>query len=738
MSAVLRRCLAAAAALVLASSTVLVSSVGSEAATPTLTEVGAPFSVISGAGVWDRVSDGSTTHGATDEMWSSPAVGDVTGDGVPEIVVGSLTSVVRVYATDGNLLVSINPGGGNASTRVGATHASPALADLNGDGVLDITIANTGGVLATYSFRDRNLSQIANINVGKAFSNALQGMIATPAIGYIDGDRTLDVVTTSWGQQMDAWSGSGLAKIPNVGKWMLDTIWSSPAIGDVDGDGEVEIVYGSDCEGPSTHPLLDPRCKAGWRADGMGGGFVTAVNLDGSVQWSYFVDNAVVWSSPSLADLNGDGALDVVVGTGIFLRYTGEAKNTYAIDGRTGGLLWKTVTNGIPIGSPSIAEVDGGGSPEVFIITRGGCLVSYDGENGNIRTGFPASVRDTGSCSGEEYATHGGVALADIDGDGVIEAVTQAEQYLKVFNATTGALETSVRSAYATSRTIYAGASTPTIASVNGMTWIVTTSRGSGSDNARNDNDDLVVTVWQSASALGAAPWPTFKQNNQRTSTATVQAAPDNSRNENFVRQLYRDFLGREAGGDEVTYWADRLASRQTDRYGLATSLSRSDEWITSVITEFYRDTLNREPDAGGLRGWIDAARNGMPTAQIASAFYASPEYFQTIGNSDYRTWVEDLYRKLLLREGEGGGVDGWVRALQNGMQRDALAFGFYQSPETLGVRITALYDELLGRAPESGAIPNWSPFVKSNGDLVLAAAVAASEEYLIYSQSPH
>ena len=71
-------------------------------------------------------------------------------------------------------------------------------------------------------------------------------------------------------------------------------------------------------------------------------------------------------------------------------------------------------------------------------------------------------------------------------------------------------------------------------------------------------------------------------------------------------------------------------------------------------------------------------------------------------------------------------------------MPRDVAALGFYQSPEKLGVRITALYSTLLGRSPESGAIPNWSPFVASKGDLVLAAAIAASDEYFLRAQSPH
>jgi hypothetical protein len=184
-----------------------------------------------------------------------------------------------------------------------------------------------------------------------------------------------------------------------------------------------------------------------------------------------------------------------------------------------------------------------------------------------------------------------------------------------------------------------------------------------------------------------------------------------------------------------VNYWAGRLAGGQIDRYGLATTLSRTDEWITTVITNFYRDTLGREPDAAGLRGWIDAARSGMPIAQIAAAFYSSQEYFTKVGHNDYATWVADLYRKLLLREADSGGIAGWVAALRGGMPRDTVSFGFYQSQEKLGVRITALYQKLLGRAPESGAIPNWAPFVANQGDLVLAAALAASNEYYNHAQ---
>jgi Domain of unknown function (DUF4214)/FG-GAP-like repeat len=640
------------------------------------------------------------------EVWSSAAVGDVTGDGNPDIVVGGgLSSILWVYSTSCAMIARVDVGGINTALRSGGIQASPALADVNLDGVLDVTIATTSNVVASYSFRN-GVATLIRRQDAPLVSNGPNGMIATPAIGYINTDARPDVVTASWGQALDAYSGMG-GRIAGWPKWLKDTIWSSPAIGDVDGDGANDVVVGADCEGNAngTQP-----CGT------VGGGFVWAFNRDGSEKWRYFLKGQVVWSSPALADLNGDGAQDVVVGSG---GYWGEpaGRVVTALNGRTGGVLWTAGTPARVVGSPSLADVTGDGIPDVFVVTYGGYLMAFNGVNGAQL--WAACITDSGSCGNTNIGTKTGVALADIDGDGRIEAVTQGEQKLRVYDAASGALEVAARSSYP--GTLNAPANTPTIAQVGGQALIVQPVRG---------DNELVITVWRTGVSLGAAPWPTFKANSQRTGAAALPAA-DVARLQAFVRTIYRDFLGRDGSSAEVGSWTSRLEQRQMSRYDMATELSRSDEWISSVITKFYRDTLNRAPDPAGLAGWIKAARSGMPVAQIASAFYASPEYFSTVGRGDYQTWVSDLYVKLLHRSPDAGGLAGWVRALRSGMPRDQLAFGFYQSPETLGVRVNALYLDLLGRPAEPGSSASWVPFVKANGDLVLAAALAASSEYL-------
>ncbi len=456
--------------------------------------------------------DGVTLDFATNSVFSSPAVADVTGDGHPDIVAGGLNSTVRVFDLTSSRTLTIDPGGADPATGHGATQASPTIADLNGDGVDDIVIANTGGRLAAYSVRGGVVSEIFNRFVTPEFQGALVGLFGTPAIGYVDLDDTPDVVTSSWGQTIDAFNGATGAPIPSMHQWLRDTIWSSPVIGDITGDGTNSIVVGGDCDGSGPPQPCYGNGK---------GGYVWAFRTDGTLRWKHFVRDAVVWSTPALVDLNNDGALDVVVGTGLY--FLGPAANQLmALDGRTGEMLWSATTGGPVFGSPAIAQVDG--RPQIWVVVGGGHLISLN-ESGNIL--WRQCITD-GSCS-PEAGTYGGVAIADIDSDGSLEAVVQGEQQMKVFTATTGELETSVRSAYG--NTLFASYATPTIAEVDGKTWIVQANVGDRNNNLQTDDgDELVLSVWTTGTALGDAPWPTFKGNMARTGgplpTAPTSVSP--------------------------------------------------------------------------------------------------------------------------------------------------------------------------------------------------------------------
>lgn len=205
-----------------------------------------------------------------------------------------------------------------------------------------------------------------------------------------------------------------------------------------------------------------------------------------------------------------------------------------------------------------------------------------------------------------------------------------------------------------------------------------------------------------------------------------------------FVRAMYQDFLGRTPSTADLISWGPRVQAEALTRSDMGLELARSPEWLTVVITGFYRDALSREPDPAGLAHWIAKARAGKPIADIAAEFYGSTEYFQTVGRSDTATWVRALYRALLHREGEPAGVAHWVGLVDNGMSRSQASVSFYQSTETIRVRITALYRTLLGRAPDPSGLRTWPPVVRADGDLALAAAIAGSPEYYARAAGRH
>ena len=129
-----------------------------------------------------HLDDGSTvagwpTYTGRGEVWASPSIGDLDGDGRDEVVVPSRDGTVRAHRADGTTLWRVRPnlkveGGGEI---VG----SPVIADLDGDGGNDVAVGNGWGVFSLRGSDGTRLYQ--PVGKGHAFQNA-------PAVGRF-GDR---------------------------------------------------------------------------------------------------------------------------------------------------------------------------------------------------------------------------------------------------------------------------------------------------------------------------------------------------------------------------------------------------------------------------------------------------------------------------------------------------------------------------------------------------------------------
>lgn len=211
------------------------------------------------------------------------------------------------------------------------------------------------------------------------------------------------------------------------------------------------------------------------------------------------------------------------------------------------------------------------------------------------------------------------------------------------------------------------------------------------------------------------------------TNDAAANAAnAARDRLDRYVRALYVDFLRRDASSSERSPLVDHLVYG-TDVVGL---FAGSDEWLGALIDGFYQSTLGRAADDAGKRYWIDAYRRGATPAAIASSFYASDEFFDRSGGTN-RGWVAALYREILDRSPDGSGLDYWTGRAERGVPRADIAGAFYQSIEPRQARVTGLYRVLLGRIPDTSGRDYWAGVLINGQDVVLAATLARSAEYV-------
>jgi hypothetical protein len=177
--------------------------------------------------------------------------------------------------------------------------------------------------------------------------------------------------------------------------------------------------------------------------------------------------------------------------------------------------------------------------------------------------------------------------------------------------------------------------------------------------------------------------------------------------NQRFVSQVYFNILGRLASASEIAFQANALASGMS-RQDLVFNFFNAPEFNLGgrFIAGLYVGLLNRNAE---YDGWL-FQRNALSTGivnpnQLVNNFINAAEYTLKFGNPPNDEFVRLLYRYVLLREPSPSEVQLQVGALAAGTTRVQLATGFLNSTEFrngTGPRLTAflLYALLLQRDP--------------------------------------
>jgi hypothetical protein len=177
-------------------------------------------------------------------IWSSPAIADLDRDGFPDIVVGTghywqnsdpSQGTYLPYA-DGKHVYAFNYKGEDLPGWPVSTQdnnfASPAVADIDGDGCFEVANTSLDGWLYVWE-HDGSLKWKRQKWSGEK--------LGSPIIADINGDGQLDVLCG------DSWDLMAYDPAGNVVLYQNTNgiIFSTPAAADIDLDGKVEVVLGN-------------------------------------------------------------------------------------------------------------------------------------------------------------------------------------------------------------------------------------------------------------------------------------------------------------------------------------------------------------------------------------------------------------------------------------------------------------------------------------------------------------
>lgn len=317
---------------------------------------------------------------------SSPAIGELTGDPGNEVVVGAGAIHPPFLRQDGGVVAYRGDGsvawrwrspdrwGPESSPRPDGVsdgiYSSPSIADVDGDGRNDVVFG--GWDHNIWALRGSDGSVIP----GFPFENT-DTVFSSPALHDVDRDGAAEIFIG--GDQTynpngpGSYDGGVLRSLSVKGgrvvqNWRVnvrDIVASSPAIGDVNRDGRLEAVFAA---GESVRPADYPS--------------VWAVHLDdGSVLPGWPVrTRGRMFASAALGDVvPGDGgAPEVVVGdvAGFVTAFRGNGSRAWEVDPGEGDDRFYT--------SPSIADLDGDGDQDVAIGYAFGGALLLSGHDGRL------------------------------------------------------------------------------------------------------------------------------------------------------------------------------------------------------------------------------------------------------------------------------------------------------------------------------------------------------------------
>jgi subtilisin family serine protease len=343
-------------------------------------------------------------------IYASPALADLAGDRRLEVVFGAADQMIYALNGRGRTLPGwpVLARDGDYAAKI---LSSPAIGDLDGDGSPDVvegtaeaygSTPNTSGRVYAFDVHGQPLPGWPVDPPALAADSiplAGQGVPDSPSLADVDGDGEDEVAVAAFTGQPELFDGDGTRlggaggasrfQVAGVGASSPATapavlaLGANSAFGRTRPGGPLRF-FGGVVDARLAQAQTQPATKVAFEHLFGGWDAQTGTWLDA---FPRPVEGWEIVTAPAIADVDGDGSAEVLNGT------SGNVLHAFEADG-TEPPGWPKQAGGWLLASPAVGDVDGDGRQEVVAVTRDGYLFVWNTPSTTPTGEWPAFRHD--------------------------------------------------------------------------------------------------------------------------------------------------------------------------------------------------------------------------------------------------------------------------------------------------------------------------------------------------------